>query len=94
MAKSNRYGPTADNGISSRGKYTLVTSAWLPTTLWLAAVMALANRNHGSRPAKTNSGYGRPPGGAPATRPTNRLNTTIVANGCRTAQAAPRAVCL
>ena len=78
----------------SLGKNTFVTRFWLPTTLWPADPIALAKNVQGNRPAKTNNGYGTSVFGADAIRPKNRLKTTIIASGWRTAQATPSTVCL
>ena len=78
----------------SRGKYTLVMSRWLATTLLLDSVSANANSCHGSSAQNANTGYGTPSDGMRASRPKKIVNTTIVVSGCRIAHAAPSAVCL
>src|SRR3954464_8991240 len=49
---------------------------------------------HGTSPAMANSGYGMPSEGILASRPKNKLNTSMVKTGCKIPHAAPNAVCL
>jgi hypothetical protein len=81
-------------GTTRRGKYTFVIRCWLETRLLEDSFSAKANNCHGSRPVNANTGYGTPSDGIFASRPKKTLNTTIVRTGCKTAQAAPSAVCL
>ena len=54
-----------------------------------SVLMAPAKKAQGTSPVKTNSEYGTFADGRSASRPKNRLRTTMVANGCRMAQATP-----
>src|SRR5579859_3934989 len=81
IAKSTKPASVAENGMMSRGKYTLVISRSLATRLLLDAVSAKANNCHGTSAQQTNTGYGRPSDVRPPSRPKNILNTTIVETG-------------
>src|SRR5689334_23332384 len=46
-AKSTSPASTGATGISSRGTYTFVTSAWFSTMLFVDVASPLANKSHG-----------------------------------------------
>ncbi len=56
MTKSSTNEPTAANGRSSLGKYTLVMIASPPTRLFDAPIRLCEKSVQGTSPAKTNSG--------------------------------------
>src|SRR5678815_3204350 len=92
--KSTAPERTVAIGIARRGKYNLVTSYWLATTLLADWVNPFAKNVQGTSAAKLKSGYGTPSDGTFARFPKKRLNTTIVSSGWMIAHEAPSAVCL
>src|SRR5690348_16122130 len=60
IAKSTRPARTGAIGMRSRGTYTLVTSAWFSTMLFVDAVRPFANSSHGSSALYVRSRYGVP----------------------------------
>src|SRR5512141_2725608 len=65
-----------------------------PTRLFDAWLSPNAKNVHGRTPAYENSGYGSPSEPTRASPPKKIVKINIVRTGCRTAHAAPRAVCL
>src|SRR5688572_24066469 len=81
MQKSIAPETIAAIGIASLGKYTLRTRFALLTRLSADCARPFAKNVQGTNAAKLNNGYGTPSDDKPASRPKNRLNTTIVQNG-------------
>src|SRR4051812_7535118 len=93
-ARSTAGISTAASGTSIRGKYTLASRCWLPTSDDEPLVAAVAKYVHGTSAASENNGYGTPSDGTFASRPKKMVNTTIVRNGCSTLHPMPSTVCL
>src|SRR5687767_7244790 len=92
--KSTTPDITLEIGMASRGKNTFLMRFALPTRLSADCARLLAKNVQGTSAAYAKIGYGTPSDGIRASRPKNRLNTTMVKKGWIMAHAAPSAVCL
>src|SRR5207247_9870034 len=82
-ARSSNVEATVDNGRITRGKYTLLTRAALPTMDMLAFESVEPNTAHASIPAKQRSGYGISSLYSPAITPKTKLSIPVASRGCR-----------
>src|ERR1700732_87321 len=94
IAKSTTPARTDAAGITSRGKYTFLTRLQDVTRLSEDWLRPCAKKVQGRSPAYEKMGYGSPSDPMLASLPKKIVNTIIARRGCRTAQAAPSAVCL
>src|SRR6476619_6488007 len=91
--KSGTHPQIAAAGMTSRGKYTLVTRFSLPTRLEPELLVALANSVQGTNPTNANTGYGTPPVGTLAILLNSNVKIAISASGWMSAHAAPSSAC-
>src|SRR5919199_6392910 len=93
--KSITGATTAASGMISRGKKTFVIRFWFPTMLVLLAPRQDEKYVQGRSAVKVKSAYGTWYSDFTCSALLkSTVKTTMVTNGCRIAQEAPRAVCL